>query len=229
MNSSIETNWKPADSPSCRICRVLIVDDHPLYRDGLKELFSKDPGFVVVAEAESEEHAFRSLVESKADLVTVDVSLAAGNGLNLIARIKLHSPATIVLVISMYEDKVYSELALAAGASGYVCKQMAGNEIRRAVDTVLKGGVFVSPGLRGEPGPNWSSSNSSPNERRLSRRELQIFTMIGQGRTTHDIARELRIAVSTVETYRERLKDKLNLSSGSALTRQAIFWLMQER
>lgn len=210
-------------------CRVLIVDDHPLFRDGLRGLLSEEAGFVVEGEAESEEGAVRSFIDSPADLVIVDVSLASGNGLNLISRIKEQSPATIVLVISTYEDRVYSELALAAGASGYVCKRTGCHEVKTAIHEVLKGGVYVTPRLQQESRTDGDFENATQalKEKRLSSRELQIFTMIGQGRTTHDIAAELHIAVSTVETYRERLKAKLNLTSGSALIRHAIFWMMQ--
>src|SRR5262249_3496789 len=127
-------------------------------------------------------------------------------------------------------DRVYSDLALAAGASGYICKHSSADELKQALDTVRKGEIYVSPNIL----QNMIGSKQTPQdtakslqERRLSNRELQIFTMIGQGRNTHEIASELGIAVSTVETYRERLKTKLNLSSGSELTRHALFWMMQ--
>jgi DNA-binding NarL/FixJ family response regulator len=209
---------------------VLIVDDHPLYRNGLRELFRNELNVDVAGEAETEEDAYEQVVRLKPDLVTVDVSLASGNGLNLIARIKKDSPKTAVLVISMFEDRVYSDLALAAGASGYICKQSTGAELKQALQTVRNGEIYVSPNvLQNMLGAKHSSREAakSLHERRLSSRELQIFTMIGQGRNTHEIATELGIAVSTVETYRERLKTKLNLSSGSELTRHALFWMMQ--
>jgi DNA-binding NarL/FixJ family response regulator len=197
----------------------------------LRELLRKEPGFAVVADAESEDQAFRAFVKSEADLVIVDVSLAAGNGLSLIARIKEQSPGAIVLVVSMYEDKIYAELALAAGASGYVCKHTGSDEVSRALGAVTKGEVYITPDLRGEQGPEGTFENSDQarNKKRLSSRELQIFTMIGQGRNTSEIANELQIAVSTVETYRERLKSKLNLGSGSALTRHAVLWAMNHK
>jgi DNA-binding NarL/FixJ family response regulator len=211
-----------------QLWRVLIVDDHPLFRDGLRELLRKEQGFVVVGDADSEDQAFRAFIESKADLVIVDVSLAAGNGLSLIARIKEHSPEAIVLVVSMYEDKIYAELALAAGASGYVCKHTGSDDVSRALSIVTKGEIYITPGLRGEKGPEFTYENSDQarKEKRLSSRELQIFTMIGNGRSTLEIADELQIAVSTMETYRERLKAKLNLESGSALTRHAVLWVL---
>src|SRR6476620_8015324 len=209
---------------------VLIVDDHPLFRNGLRELFRNDLNVQVAGEAETEEDAYEQIIRLKPNLVTVDVSLAAGNGLNLIARIKKVSPKTAVVVISMFEDRVYADLALAAGASGYICKQSGGAELKAALETVRKGEIYVSPDILqrmtgGKQTPQETAK--ALNDKRLSSRELQIFTMIGQGRNTHEIASELGIAVSTVETYRERLKTKLSLSSGSELTRHALFWMMQ--
>jgi DNA-binding NarL/FixJ family response regulator len=229
MTSVVETGNAAAPFVKRQTCRVLLVDDHPLFRDGLRVLLNEEAGFFVEGEAESEEGAFRSFVDSQADLVIVDVSLASGNGLNLISRIKELRPATIVLVISMYEDPVYADLALAAGASGYVCKRTGCQEVKTAIQEALKGGVYISPSLQKESRTEGKFENAAQalQEKRLSSRELQIFTMIGQGRTTHDIAAELQIAVSTVETYRERLKAKLSLPSGSALVRHAIFWMMQ--
>lgn len=211
-----------------RLWRVLIVDDHPIFQDGLRELLRIEGGFIVVGDAVSEDEAFRVFVKSKADVVIADVSLEKGNGLNLIARIKEQSPATIVLVVSMYEDRIYAELALAAGALGYVCKNAGSDEVRRALGAVLKGDVYITPGLKGEKGPECKFENSDQTlkEKKLSSRELQIFTMIGQGRRTPQIADELQIAVSTVDTYRERLKAKLDLGSGSELTRRATLWVM---
>jgi DNA-binding NarL/FixJ family response regulator len=210
--------------------RVLIVDDHPLYRDALWDLLQNKLGQIIVGTAESEEEAFEYVVRTKPDLVTVDVSLATGNGLSLITKIKRRTATPHVLVISMYVDRTYADLAIAAGASGYVCKNIDAEELQTALETIRRGEVYIAPDVvqgklrtnRGSPEPS-----SALKERQLSNRELQIFTMIGQARTTHEIAAELQIAASTVETYRERLKTKLNLTSGPELTRYAFFWAMQ--
>jgi DNA-binding NarL/FixJ family response regulator len=212
--------------------RVLIVDDHPFYRDGLRALFEKQSGVIVDGEAESEQEALRHILAAKPDLVTVDVSLASGNGLSLISAVKQLKSPPQTLVISMYEDRAYADLAIAAGACGYLCKHTEGRELRLALEAIRRGDIYVSPrvcrsALRTQAAPPRSGGPSS--EKQLSSRELQIFTLIGQGRNTHQIAAELFIAVSTVETYRERLKTKLNLSSGSELARHAFFWAMQRR
>jgi DNA-binding NarL/FixJ family response regulator len=209
---------------------VLVVDDHPLFRAGLRELLENEPGLEICGEAENEEEAFKLFEETDADLVTVDISLASGHGLNLVKRIKKAKPTTIVLVVSMFDDRVYAERALDAGALGYVCKQSPNSELVAALRSVRDGEVYLHDSIfkqilqrkvaGKEPAGGAKYSD-------LSGRELQIFTLIGQGRTTHEIAKELHLAVSTVETYRERLKTKLGLSSGAELTRQAILWVMQ--
>jgi DNA-binding NarL/FixJ family response regulator len=210
--------------------RVLIVDDHPLFRDGLKELLASIPGILVCGESEHEEDGYSQFVLCEPDLITVDISLASGSGLSLISRIKERRPSALVVAVSMYEDSIYADLALAAGAAGYVCKHAPRDELKAAMQAVLSGEVYVSRNVFGQllkrkPGRNYSSDGLK--DKRLSGRELQIFTLIGQGRTTPQIAEELGLAVSTIETYRERLKSKMGLASGAELTRHAILWMVQ--
>lgn len=210
--------------------RVLIVDDHPLYRDALWEILQNKLGLVIVGGAESEDEALAYVFRAKPDLVTVDISLAAGNGLSLITKIKRRTSTPHVLVVSMYEDRAYADLAIAAGASGYVCKNVDAHGLQTALESIRNGETYIGPSivqgmLRTKQAP--CEPPHALKERQLSSRELQIFNMIGQGRNTHEIAAELNLAVSTVETYRERLKTKLNLASGSELTRHAFFWAMQ--
>jgi DNA-binding NarL/FixJ family response regulator len=210
--------------------RTLIVDDHELFRDGLRELLQNEPDVEICGEAMHEDEAFKQFVDTEPDLVIVDISLASGHGLNLTSRIKKASPTATVVVLSMYDDRVYAERALAAGASGYICKQSTNKEIVDAIRAVRNGEIYLQESIlqrilkqkvRGKQAIKGSESEQ------LSDRELEIFTLIGRGRSTHQIADELRLAISTVETYRERLKTKLNLASGSELTRYAILWVMQ--
>jgi DNA-binding NarL/FixJ family response regulator len=231
MGSIKHKTQNDATPTSQKTWRTLIVDDHPLFRDGLRELLENEPGIEICGEAESEDEAFELFRQTDADLVTVDISLAAGHGLNLVSRIKKARPSTVVLVLSMFDDRVYAERALATGAAGYVCKQATNQQLIAAFRTVRQGEIYLSEDifqqvLQRKLAPKFSADK--PETEQLSRRELQIYTMIGQGRTTHQIATELHLAVSTVETYRERLKSKLGLASGAELTRHAILWVTQK-
>jgi DNA-binding NarL/FixJ family response regulator len=228
MGPHIRHTGKDRPATNGSVWRVLIVDDHPLYRNALWELL-QELGLIIVGEAESEDDAIAYVFRTKPDLVTVDLSLAAGSGLSLITKIKRRTSTPHVLVISTYQDRAYADLAIAAGASGYVCKNTDGLELKTALDSIRNGEVYIAPNvvrtmLRTKQA---SPASQALKERQMSSRELQIFTMIGHGRNTHEIAADLGIAVSTVETYRERLKTKLNLSSGSELMRHAFFWTMQ--
>jgi len=213
-----------------KVWRTLLVDDHELYRVGLRALLENEPEIRIVGEAEHENEAYDQFVATDPDFVTVDISLASGQGLSLVSRIKALKPSAVVLVLSMYDDRVYAERALAAGAAGYVCKQSTNKEIIEGVQTVLSGEVYVRDEilqrmLAQKVGKNPTAMGAE--SELLSDRELEVFTLIGQGRTTHEIAAELSLAVSTIETYRERLKSKLKLASGSELTKHAILWVMQ--
>lgn len=225
------TNQDQSALAARKVWRTLIVDDHELFRNGLREMLESEPDISICGEAEGEGDAYEQFQRLGADLVTVDINLASGQGLDLVARIKKLQPAVVVLVLSMYDDRAYAERALAAGASGYVCKQSTNKEIIQAVRAVKDGQISVRDEImqrmlmkklgNKKPAPNHSESEQ------LSNRELEVFTLIGKGRTTHAIATELRLSVSTIETYRERLKFKLNLESGAELTRRAILWVMQ--
>jgi DNA-binding NarL/FixJ family response regulator len=217
-------------SPQHKTWRGVIVDDHPIFRRGLRELLETVADVEVCAEAQDEDTGIGAFINNGANFATVDISLSAGHGLNLVSRMKKANPAAVVLVISMFDDRVYAERALAAGASGYVCKQCEGSELINALKTVSNGKLYVNESILQELIRRRASAPRTDrlaDHAQLSGRELQIFTLIGQGRTTHQIADELKLAVSTVETYRERLKSKLKLASGAELTRHAILWLMQ--
>jgi DNA-binding NarL/FixJ family response regulator len=230
MNATQNQPVAGAHPAELKTRRAVIVDDHPIFRRGLRELLETVAQVEVCAEAQDEESGIRAFIDTRANFATVDISLSSGHGLNLVSRMKKANPAAVVLVISMFDDRVYAERALAAGASGYVCKQCEGGELINALKTVSNGEFYVNEELLQELLKRRVSAplNHPPvDHEHLSGRELQIFTLIGQGRTTHQIADSLKLAVSTVETYRERLKSKLKLASGAELTRHAILWLMQ--
>jgi DNA-binding NarL/FixJ family response regulator len=230
MRTRIRQSGKDRPATNGSPWRVVIVDDHPLYRNALWELLQDELGLIIVGEAESEDDAIAYVLRTKPDLVTVDLSLASGSGLSLITKIKRRTSTPYVLVISMYEDRAYADRAIAAGASGYVCKNTDGLELRIALDSIRNGEVYIAPNVVRAIVHTRQASRQpcqALKGKQMSSRELQIFTMIGHGRNTHQIAADLGIAVSTVETYRERLKTKLNVASGSELMRHAFFWTMQ--
>jgi DNA-binding NarL/FixJ family response regulator len=210
------------------LCRVLIVDDHQLFCNGLAELLNSEPGLEVVGQATDAQQAIDQFLELRPQLVTLDISLAKGNGLELIGRFKEIDPDAVVLVVSMFDETTYADSAIKAGAAGYVCKQASNEQILDAIHTVRRQGVYLSQSGMNRVlhrGGAAGGASVSP-ETQLSTRELQIFTLIGQGETTQKIARQLYLAPSTVETYRERIKNKLNLANGAELTRKAILWTL---
>jgi DNA-binding NarL/FixJ family response regulator len=173
-----------------------------------------EPAVEICGKSDGGEGAFDEFMSTDASFVTVDIALS-GHGLSLIERIHAAKPSTRILVISMFDDDVFAERAIAAGSLGYVSKQATISEIINAFRTVRCGQVYRRRG-----GP----ANSTL---RLSNRELQILCLLGNGGTTLEIAISLQLAVSTVETYRERLKKKLSLASNSELIYHATLWVMQ--
>lgn len=214
-----------AESP----CGVLIVDAHQLFRNGLAGLINSDPEVTVVGEATDEQQALEKFKQLRPHLVTLEISLAKGNGLELINKFKELDPSVAVLVVSMIDEGTYADSAIKAGATGYVCKQASNEQIMEAVRTVRRQCIYLSQPAMNRMLQRTVNSHSGGDiapESQNSTRELQIFTLIGQGETTQKIAKQLFLAPSTVETYRERIKNKLSLASGAELTRKAILWTL---
>lgn len=216
-----------ADSPTPRKRLVLLVDDHPIVRQGLAELISRQEDLTVCAETGDGNSALELMKTLQPDLAIIDVSLGNANGLDLIKSMQRQDPLLPLLVLSMHDENLYAERALRAGARGYLMKQEASNRILDAIRRVLKGETVVSEAIKDrllvQLVRSESAAPASPLER-LSDRELQVFQLIGSGFATSHIARKLCLSVKTIETYREKLKQKLNLSSGAELLQQAIVW-----
>ena len=210
--------------------RVLIVDDHPLMRQGLAQLINQQPDLAVCGEAEDVSQGLRQTSELKPDVVIVDLSLRGSDGIELIRSLHLQNAQLPVLVLSMHDEAIYAERALKAGARGYIMKQEATNQVLSALRGVLAGEVHVShevssrimQGMVGGSG----GSQRSPIER-FSDRELEVFRKIGRGATTKEIAAELHLSVKTIETYYAHIKEKLRLRSQRELVQHAIQWIMQ--
>jgi DNA-binding NarL/FixJ family response regulator len=209
--------------------KILIVDDHPMVREGLLARISRQPDLEVCGEAVDVAGALEQVKTTSPDLVVVDISLKGGNGIDLIKRIKARNDGTRMLVSSMYEEALYAERAMRAGAMGYINKQEMAEKVVQAIRRVLGGKMYLSPQmtehmLRRALGGG--DADSSPIES-LSDREIEIFTLIGRGRTTREIAEELHLSVKTVETHRENIKAKLGIKNSAELGRQAVQWVLE--
>jgi DNA-binding NarL/FixJ family response regulator len=209
--------------------KVLIVDDHPIVRQGIKLMIANEPDLEVVGEAQSEREARNAIRERQPDVVIVDISLAQGDGLELVRDVHAHHPELPMLVLSMHDELIYAERLLAAGASGYIMKHAASDLLLVALRRVLAGHTYLSEALaqnlqrmRGSSG-NVQGSGTDPITR-LSNRELQVLSLIGRGQSSREAADALGLSVKTVETHRQGLKRKLNLATNAQLLQYAINW-----
>jgi DNA-binding NarL/FixJ family response regulator len=217
-------------TPNARATRIMVVDDHPIVREGYKRLIESHDGLQVCAEAEEMPQAIRLIRETSPHVVIIDISLKGGSGLELIKEIKALFPTVKMLVASMHDENLFAERALRAGAMGYVSKQEATTQLTKAIFHVMHDKVFLSEAmtdrmLSRSVGAE-SSVPRSPIET-LSDRELEVFELIGQGQTTRNIAEKLQLSPKTVETYRENIKDKLSLENATELTRHAVQWVLE--
>lgn len=208
--------------------RILIVDDHPVVREGLVQQINREPDLTVCAEASTAPQALDAAQRVKPDLILADINLPGRNGLELIRELHVLSPQLPVLVLSMHDESVFAERVLRAGGRGYVSKQLGAEKLAEAIRRVLRGEIYVSEtvstrlldGLAGEqPG-----RVPSPVEK-LTDKELEVFTLIGQAKETKEIARRLNMSTKTVEAHRGAIKKKLKLKTGPELTRHAVLWV----
>jgi DNA-binding NarL/FixJ family response regulator len=214
--------------------RILIVDDHPLVRAGLRALIGGESDLEVCGEAEGIAQTLTLAQATGPRVVIIDLSLSDGSGLELIKRLHRRHPELLILVCSMHEESLFAERALRAGARGYVNKHEATDRVVEAIRQVLSGGVYLSPTmtqrlLLGVTGGTGSARTDDwPPLADLSDRELEVFGLIGAGLGTTQIAERLCLSVKTVETHREKLKRKLNLVSGAELARRAVQWQLEQ-
>lgn len=202
--------------------RLMLVDDHPLVRDGLRARLEMVPGFRVVAEADSAEAALDTLVHSAPDLVLMDVGMRGTNGIEATRRLLAQRPGLLVLVLSMYDNPVYVREALQAGARGYLLKDSPAEEIVQAIRAVCDGHAFLSPAVAAAVDPAAAGGASV-----LTPREREVLALIAEGLSSRDIGERLAMGVRTVETHRTNLRRKLDLPSAAALVRYAVEWRAQ--
>lgn len=221
MSSSKSTKSSVAKG---RKYRVLLVDDHAILREGFAEIINSKADLHVCGQASTAGRALDAVARLKPDLVVVDISLQGGSGLDLIKSLKVMYPRLPTLVLSMHEESLYAERSLRAGALGFVMKREESKTILEAIRTVLKGDLFVSQSARDQMLHEFvdrKTSNWSPMGH-LTDRELEVLELMGQGRTTVQIAKQLHISASTVETHRVHLKEKLHAKNVAELMRVAV-------
>lgn len=219
-------------SMKSKITQIFIIDDHPIVRKGLTELINQEEDVRVCGEAADGPSALELLKTKKPDIILVDLSLKGMSGLDLIEQINQRYSKIPILVLSMLDESLYAERALHAGARGYVMKQEGTEKLLASIRQVLKGEICVSDDvsskmlLRLSTPRNTRSKNPIEN---FSNRELEVFQLIGEGLSTRTIAEKLCLSIKTVETYREHIKEKLNLTKAPELIRQAVQWVTKKQ
>ncbi len=212
--------------------RILVVDDHPIVRQGLSLLINREADMVVCGEAEEAMGAMHVLASARPDVLILDISLNGPDGLDLLKSVRATHPALPVLILSMHDESIYAERALRAGANGYIMKQEATEKVLVAVRRILTGEIYVSDRIANRMLRHYITGsgnlrNSSIAD--LSDRELEVFRLIGEGHGTRQIAEELHLSVKTVESYQAHIKEKLSLRSARELMQHAIQWNMNEK
>ncbi|MEE9153606.1 MAG: response regulator transcription factor [candidate division NC10 bacterium] len=211
--------------------RILIVDDHPIVREGLTTIINEQTDLVVCGEAEDAQTALEAVGTLRPDLMIVDISLKGINGIELVKLIQRRYEKMPILVLSMHDESLYVERVLRAGARGYIMKQEGTEKVVTAIHKILGGDIYVSEAMRKKLLRTFQESQpetSGPSVERLSDRELEVFRLIGQGYGTRQIADTLHVSVKTVNTYRQHIKEKLKFETGSELLRHAIQWVQSE-
>jgi DNA-binding NarL/FixJ family response regulator len=212
-------------SPSEKF-RVVLVEDHPMFREQLTHLINKEPDMCVSGEADNIRDAFMLLQSISADIVIVDLTLKGPSGLELLKDLKARQISVPVLVLSMHDELLYAERVLRAGARGYITKNQTSNEVMTAIRKVLEGEVYLGSRIASRVLESFSARpKTDSGVSLLTDRELEVFELIGRGRTTREISNSLCLGISTVDTYRARIKSKLHLENTSQLSHEAIRWV----
>ncbi len=208
--------------------KVLLVDDHPFMRAGLAQLIDLQPDMMVAGEAGNPAEAMNLFASSKPDMVLTDMTMPGRSGLEFIKDLRASDPQIAILVVSMHDEVIYAERALRAGARGYIMKEAGGENLLAAIRQVLSGQIYLSPRMSANALDVFSGrrprGSSSPIEK-LSDREFEVFRLVGQGKSTRDIAQQLHLSTKTVDVHRGHIKEKLELRDVTALVRHAVRWV----
>lgn len=221
----MKTNSSPTKT------RVLIVDDHPLLRQGITRLINNEKDMAVCGEADEAPKTLDAIAASKPEIVILDISLKGASGIEVLKNIRARHPKLPVLVLSMHDESVYAQRALRAGASGYIMKHEAMEKVLVALRRALSGEIYLSDRLGTRMLNQLVGGRVTPTIspiEELSDRELEVFSLIGQGHGTRPIAEKLHLSVKTIESHRAHIKEKLNLKSAAELVHHAIQWVQSE-
>jgi DNA-binding NarL/FixJ family response regulator len=227
MKHAKSTNQNPkCDLPEAK--RIVIVDDHPLFRKGLEQLIHSEDGFAVCGEANNAPEAMDVIRKLNPDLAIVDLSLPGANGIELIKNIRAEFSKLPILVLSMHDESLYALRALRAGAEGYVMKHEAMTNVIQAIREVFNGRPYLSPAMAAQVITKFAhrqAGGEGDAVERLSDRELEVLELIGKGNDVRQIAKVLHLSPKTVETHRSHIKDKLDLKNSREVARFALQWL----
>jgi two-component system, NarL family, invasion response regulator UvrY len=202
--------------------RVLIADDHPVVRAGMRQIIDHDPEISVTAEASSGQEVRAAVARSEFDVLLLDISMPEPSGIDLLQKLKAAQCPAGVLFMSMYPEDQFAVRLLKSGASGYLTKESAPDELITAIHKVARGGRYISPSLAEILADNLTVSNERPAHETLSNREYQIFCMLASGKSASETANELSLSVKTVSTYRSRILEKMNMTKNAEFTYYAI-------
>ena len=201
---------------------IIIVDDHPIVRQGLKQILSEEPDMTVFGEAQNSQEVLDLIRKQDWDAVVLDITMPGRGGLDILREIKHERPKLPVLMLSVHPEDQYAVRALKAGASGYLNKESAPEELVRAIRKILRGGKYISPTLAEKMAFNLEKETDRPAHEALSDREYQVMLMIASGKTTSAIAEEMSLSIKTVSTYRSRILEKMKMKSNVDLTYYVI-------
>ncbi len=211
--------------------KILIVDDHPIVREGFKKLINSEEGFYVIGAVENAAEAMEFIKNEKPDVAMVDLSLKESSGIELIKDIQVMYPDVQVLVVSLHDEEIYAERVLRVGAKGFIMKTEDVDDIITAVRRVASGKIYLSQKMQSKMIEIMTLGRKKDNRnplKDLSDREFEVFNMISRGIKTKDIAESLGLSVKTIETYKSHLKIKLQLKNSFELIRYAVEWHMKE-
>jgi DNA-binding NarL/FixJ family response regulator len=207
--------------------RVLLVDDHPIVRQGLALLIDREHDLSVCGEADGAHTGLHAVATLRPDIVVLDISLSGPDGLDVLKEIRMKSGSLPVLILSMHDEAIYAERALRAGANGYIMKQEATEKVLVAIRRILQGDVYLSERLTSTMLQQFVHGNAAPKSSpilSLTDRELEIFRLIGEGHSTRKIADELHLSVKTIESHQAHIKEKLALRNARELVQHAVEW-----